>query len=82
MKIIVGGFGWILGLICLELMVLSFMAGHYIPSLFALIMVIILIPLFRKWFWEYTGFRIPVWMQIILIPVCFILFVTLIFTTM
>ena len=82
MKIVIAGFGWVLGLCCLELMVLSFMAGHYLSSLCALIMMIILVPLFRKWFWEYTGFKIPVWLQIILVPVCFFLFVTLILITL
>ncbi|MCF7913189.1 MAG: alpha/beta hydrolase [Candidatus Cloacimonetes bacterium] len=82
MSIIITVITWILGLVCLVFMVLSLLAGHYVSSGLAMIMAIVLIPVLRNWFWEYSGIKLPVWLQIVIVPVCLFFFMFFIFNTM
>ncbi len=82
MKTIFEVLSWISGIFFLLLSILSIMAGHFLPSLFVLLIVLLLIPPLRRRLAGVSGISFPVWMRGMLIPVFFFLFVFLIFRGM
>ena len=82
MKFIFSLLSWIFGCLFLLLFLLSLYSRHVLPSLFVLLISVLLIPPIRKWLSELIHLPLPVWLRSILIPVLFFLFVFLIFKGM
>jgi pimeloyl-ACP methyl ester carboxylesterase len=82
MKIILIILSWSLGILFFLLFLLSLFSGHYIPSLFVLIITVLLIPPARQWISSTSGLSFPLWFRSLLIPLLLFLFVFLIFRGM
>ena len=82
MKTFFSFINWIFGILFFLLFILSIASGNYIPSIFILLIIILLVPPIRKWLGDMIHFPIPIWLRSILIPLFLILFVFLIFLNM
>jgi len=74
--------GWIFGIFFFFLFLLSLFSEHYIPSIFVLIISMLLIPPLRQSISDFFGIPLPLWVHFLLIPLLLFLFVFLIFTGM
>ena len=68
---------WIFGCLFFLLFLLSLFSKNYLPSIFVLIITVLLIPPVRQWIIDAIGIPLPVWLRSLLIPVLFILFIFL-----
>lgn len=73
---------WIFGFLFMLLFLLSLFSKHYLPSIFILIIIILLVPPIRQWISDIIRVPFPVWLRSLLIPVLLFLFVFLIFKDM
>ena len=73
---------WIFGLFFFFLFLLSLYAKHYVPSIFVLIISLLLIPPVRHWLGDTAHIPLPGWLCGLLVPILFFLFVFLIFKGM
>ncbi len=73
---------WILGLFFLSLFILSIAAESWLPSLFVLIITILLLPSFRRFIILRLGLPLPFWLRSVAIPILFVLFIITIFMGM
>lgn len=82
MKNVFLALSWIFGVLFFLLFLLSLFSKNYIPSIFVLIITVLLIPPVRQWISGVIRVPFPVWLRSLLIPVLFILFIFLIFKGM
>jgi len=73
---------WIFGIVFFLLFWLSLFSKHYLPSIFILIITVLLIPPLRQWISDVIGIPLPIWLRSLLIPLLFILSIFLIFKGM
>lgn len=82
MKTFFNFLNWIFAFVFFLLFILSMAANHFLPSIFIILIITMLIPPIRKWLGKKMHFPIPVWLRTILIPLFFILFIFSIFLGM
>ena len=73
---------WIFGILFFLLLLLSLFSKHYIPSIFVLFIIVLLVPPLQQSISGFIGIPLPVWIRSLLIPVFLFLFVFLIFKSM
>jgi pimeloyl-ACP methyl ester carboxylesterase len=82
MKIVLIILSWIFGFLFFLLFLLGLFSKHYLPSIFVLIITVLLIPPVRQWISDVIDISFPIWLRSLLIPVLFFLFIFLIFKGM
>jgi pimeloyl-ACP methyl ester carboxylesterase len=73
---------WILGILFFLIFVLGLFSKHFLPSLFILFILVLLIPPLRQWLSDLIGISIPIWFRVIVIPILLFIFIFLIFMGM
>jgi len=82
MKTIFSFLNWIFGLLFFFLFILSLFSEHFLPSIFVIVISVLLIPPARQWIIDKSHFRLPLWQRSILIPLLFMIYIFLIFAGM
>ncbi|MEJ2636982.1 MAG: alpha/beta fold hydrolase [Calditrichia bacterium] len=70
---------WIFGVLFFLLFLLSIFSGHYLPSVFVLLIIILLIPPVRGRVGHTLGFPLSLGLRSMLIPALFLVFIFMIF---
>ncbi len=74
--------GWSLAVVFFVLFLLGLFSGHYLASIPIVLAILILVPPVRRWLIDDLRIPLPVWLRAVLVPVCFFLFIYLIFAGM
>jgi len=82
MKNVILVLSWIFGCLFFLLFLLSLFSKHYLPSIFVLIITVLLVPPIRQWISNVIRIPLPLWLRSLLIPILLFLFIFLIFKGM